>query len=93
QTGIVAKCLWGTIHKYLWDEIKEVYIERFAVSHSWGFKSRWIVFNDGREGTKERNGIVTEDSFIRLKYSKRALKAVKQFWLHEIGEKEIAEEK
>ena len=81
--GVKVKCLWGTVLENKWEEIQDVYFERYNIS-SPGISTAWIVFDDGRKNTVNRNGIVTQKDFIKLKVTKRTLKAVKQFWSKEI---------
>ena len=91
ESGIKTRCLWRTIRKLKWEEVKEVRLESFYVSSANGFTSRWYVFDDGEERF-QKNGIVHKNSHITLNYSKRAKRAVETFWKGEVVDKIYTEE-
>ena len=66
ESGIKTRCLWRTIRKLKWEEVKEVRLESFYVSSANGFTSRWYVFDDGEERF-QKNGIMHKNSHITLK--------------------------
>jgi hypothetical protein len=86
EEGIKVRCLWCTIRKLKWAEVKEVRCECFYVSVQGAFSSRWYVFYDGVD-RPIRNGIAWKNSPITLPFSKRATKAINEFWKGEIIEK------
>ncbi len=94
ESGVYGKCLWGTIAFCKWEDLKEIYIARFPVSHPNAFTTKWFVFDDGKEevrrGNGTTNGLMMKGHHIRLTYSKRALKAIQQYWQKDFGEREIA---
>ena len=91
ESGIKTRCLWRTIRKLKWEEVKEVRLESFYVSSANGFTSKWYVFDDGEERF-QKNGIVHKNSHITLNYSKRAKRAVETFWKGEVIDKIYTEE-
>ena len=91
ESGIKTRCLWRTIRKLKWEEVKEVRLESFYVSSANGFTSRWYVFDDGEERF-QKNGIVHKNSHITLLYSKRAQRAVETFWKGEVVNKVYEED-
>lgn len=86
EEGIKVKCLWGTIRKLKWEEVKELRLEKFYVSTPGAFTAKWYVFDDG-VNRKFTNGIASKKSHITLPYSKHKQKAIEEFWKGEIVEK------
>ena len=88
EEGIKARCLWNTLRKLKWEEVKEVRYERFYVSVQGAFSCGWYVFDDGVERV-QRNGLMTKKSHITLPATKRVRKAIHQFYKGEVVEKVI----
>lgn len=86
--GLVARCLWKVLVRKKWTDIRKVKIVRYPISISGGFYSRWLVFDDGTLDTKDHNYILTKERPIMIKYNKRSLRIVKQFWKDSINEEE-----
>lgn len=83
DTYITAKCLFGVIKRCRWDELEDVVFERFDVG-SPGIKSGWFVFVEKGKRLFQRNGIITKNSYITLKYNKSTFNIIKQYWKKEI---------
>lgn len=81
EEGIKVRCLWCTIRKVKWSEIKEIRYEKLNVSTQGGFTSSWFVFDDGVVRKQIGNGSVLRRNanHITLHYSKRACKAIEYF--------------
>lgn len=88
EDGIKVRCAWFTIRKLKWEEVKEVRLERFDISVPGAFKSKWYVFDDGVKRS-QKNGLASKAGHITLSYSKRAKRAVEEFWKGEIKENAI----
>lgn len=71
EEGIKVRCLWCTIRKLTWEEVKEVRLESFYVSVEGFFSSKWYLFDDGEQRII-KNGLVNKKTHITLNYSKRA---------------------
>lgn len=91
EDGIKVRCLWRTIRKLKWKEIKEVRLEKFWVSVQGGFSSKWYVFDDGVE-RPFTNGIAHKNTHITLPSSERTKKIVGEFWTGGIIEKVIEDD-
>lgn len=88
EEEIKVRCLWCTVRKLRWEEIKEVRCERYYVSGKGAFSFNWYVFDDGVK-RQEKSGVVKKNTHITLVASKRAKKAIEEFWKGEIKDKTI----
>lgn len=88
EEGIKARCLWNTIRKLKWEEVKEVRYEKFYVSVQGAFNCGWYVFDDGVE-RPQKNGLMSKKSHIVLPATKRVREAINQFYNGEVIEKII----
>jgi len=86
ERKIVAKSLFNTILEVKWIDVKNIYIDSFAFSHKDVFVGKWIVFDDGRSNMLKGNGLNMKRSFIKIKYSEKNIKIIKEFWNNEILE-------
>lgn len=80
QEGLVARCLWNVIVQKNWTQIRRVEVFRFPISVKGGFESGWFIFHDDRSLPIDHNYILDAKRPIMIKYNKRTLRIVKQFW-------------
>ena len=80
QEGLVARCLWNVIVQKNWTQIRRVEVVRFPISVKGGFDSGWFIFHDDRSLPIDHNYILDAKRPIMIKYNKRTLRIVKQFW-------------
>lgn len=88
EDGIKVRCLWCTIRKLRWEEVKEVRFQHFYVSVNGAFSCNWYVFDDGIN-RNEKSGVVKKNTHITLVASKRAKKVIEEFWKGEIKDNTI----
>ena len=79
EEGIKARCLWCTIRKLKWEEVKEIRYEMFYVNREWAYSSGWYVFDDGAV-RRQRSGIFNKKSHITLRATKRAEEVIGKYW-------------
>ena len=79
ETHITARCLYGVIKKIKWDDVEEIVFQRFDIG-SPGIKSGWFIFVEEGTNLYQRNGVITNDNYITLKYNRKTLKTVKSYW-------------
>ena len=79
ENHITAKCIYGTIKKIKWDDLKDIVFERFDIG-SPGIKSGWFVFVEEGKRLYQKNGVITKDSYITLKSNRKTLETIKCYW-------------
>ena len=91
EEEIKVRCLWFTIRKLKWEEIKEIRYERFCVSIPGGVTSGRFVFDDGIERKQIGNGnmLRKKANYITLTASKRAGKIIEIYWRKPIVENRL----
>lgn len=80
---IRSRNLFGTILEVQWYDIKEVVLVKFNLSGA-GTAVKWIVLKDKDEDIKQYNGVMNKNTFITIRYSKRAVRVIRTYWKDKI---------
>jgi len=80
---IRSRNIFKTILEVQWKDIKEVVLVMFNISGA-GTAVKWIVLKDKEEDIKQYNGVMNKDTFITIRYSKRAVRVIRTYWKDKI---------
>lgn len=82
EDGIKAKCLWCTIRKLKWEEVKEVRYERLYANPEWLLSPGWFVFDDGVVRRKTVNEFIIRKkaNYITLRAAQQTKEIIEKYW-------------
>ncbi|MFH5881785.1 hypothetical protein [Liberiplasma polymorphum] len=80
---IKSRNLFKTIRETHWRDIKEVALVKFNLGGA-GTAVKWLVLKDKDEDIKQYNGLMSKDTYITIRYSKRAVRVIRENWNEKI---------
>jgi len=83
KNKIRSRNIFKTILEAQWNDIKEVALVKFNLSGA-GTAVKWFVLKDKDEEIKQKNGVMNKDTFITIRYSKRAVRVIRIYWKDKI---------
>ena len=83
KNRIRSRNIFKTILEAQWKDIKEVVLVMFNLSGA-GTAVKWLVLKDKDEDIKQYNGVMNKDTFITIRYSKRAVRVIRIYWKDKI---------
>jgi|GEM_PF-2203808 len=83
ENKIRSRNFFKTILEVQWSDIMEVVLVKFNLSGA-GTAVKWFVLKDKDEEIKQKNGVMNKDTFITIRYSKRAVRVIRIYWKDKI---------